>query len=243
MNKLTDTVKHILIINVLFFVAKVVLLQRGIDLDVHLALFFPKSIMHYPWQYLSHMFMHANVNHLLFNMLVLYFFGSTVEMLLGTKRFIFFYLFCGLGAAFLHLGVNYLQYMNLVEALPLESDLSMVINDGAKLYFEEGKNWTDSRLGNLNSFLLTPMLGASGAMFGLYAAAAMLFGEQKIHLYFLFPIKIKYFVAGLIVYELYRGVTGTGGNIANFAHLGGALFAFIMITYWKIDGINKNRWN
>ncbi|PHS09462.1 MAG: rhomboid family intramembrane serine protease [Kordia sp.] len=243
MNKLTDTVKHILIINVLFFIVKVVLRQRGIDLDVYLALFFPKSIMHYPWQYLSHMFMHADVNHLLFNMLVLYFFGSTVEILLGTKRFILFYLFCGLGAAFLHLGVNYLQYMNLVDALPLESDLNMVINDGAKLYFEEGKNWTDSRLGNLNSFLLSPMLGASGAMFGLYAAAAMLFGEQKIHLYFLFPIKIKYFVAGLIVYELYRGVTGTGGNVANFAHLGGALFAFIMITYWKIDGINKNRWN
>ena len=166
-----------------------------------------------------------------------------METLLGTKRFILFYLFCGLGAAFLHLGVNYLQYMSLVDALPLESDLNMVINDGAKLYFEEGKNWTDSRLGNLNSFLLSPMLGASGAMFGLYAAAAMLFGEQKIHLYFLFPIKIKYFVAGLIVYELYRGVTGTGGNVANFAHLGGALFAFIMITYWKIDGINKNRWN
>ena len=243
MSKLSDTVKHILIINVLFFVAKIVLIQRGIDLDVYLALFFPKSIMHYPWQYLSHMFMHANINHLLFNMIVLYFFGSTVEVLLGTKRFIFFYLFCGIGAAFLHLGVNYIQYLNLVNGLPLESDLNMVINEGARLYLEEGKNWTNPKLGDLNKFLLTPMLGASGAMFGLYAAAAMLFGEQKLHLYFLIPIKIKYFVTGLIIYELYRGVTGTGGNIANFAHLGGALFAFIMITYWKIDGINKNRWN
>jgi len=243
MNKLTDTVKHILIINVLFFLAKVVLAQRSIDLDVYLALFFPTSSMHYPWQYLSHMFMHANTTHLLFNMIVLYFFGSTVEMLLGTKKYIFFYLFCGLGAAFLHLGVNYIQYMSLVNNLPLESDLNMIINEGAKLYFEEGKNWMDPRLGELNSFLLSPMLGASGAMFGLYAAAVMLFGEQKIHLYFFIPIKIKYFVAGLIVYELYRGVSGTGGNVANFAHLGGALFAYIMLTYWKVDGINKNRWN
>jgi len=243
MNKLTDAVKHILIINALFFLAKIVLAGRGVDLDVYLSLFFPTSSMHYPWQYLSHMFMHADSGHLIFNMIVLYFFGPTVEMLLGTKRFVFFYLVCGLGAAFLHLGVNYIQYMGLVNALPLESDLNMIINEGAKLYFEEGKNWTDPRLGKLNSFLLTPMLGASGAMFGLYAAAAMLFGEQKLHLYFLIPMKIKYFVAGLIVYELYRGVTGTGGNIANFAHLGGALFSFLMITYWKIGGINKNRWN
>ena len=243
MARLTDIVKHLLIINILFFVAKMILVSRGINLDIYLSLFFPKSSLHYPWQYLTHMFMHADVRHLLFNMLSLFFFGPTVESILGSRKFLFFYLFSGLGAVLLHLGVNYIEYISLVESLSNVQDLNTVITEGANLYFNEGKNWTDPGLGNLNQFLSTPVLGASGAVFGIYAAAALLFGDQELHLYFLIPVKIKYAVVGFVIYDLYRGLSGTGGNIAVFAHIGGALAGFIMIMYWKRTQFDKNRWD
>lgn len=230
--KLTNTVKHIILINILLYVTKYVLYNRGVDLDIYLALSFPASSLFQPWQFLTHMFMHGNLNHLIFNMLVLLFFGSIIERAIGTKRFIMFYFVCGLGASLLHLGVISIEYFNLIGTVS-EADLNLVKEQGVDLYFVEGKNWIGI-LGEINEILLTKSLGASGAMYGIYMASAILFGNREMLFGFLIPIKIKYFVFGLIAMQLYEGLAGLGGNVANFAHLGGALFGFLMLKYWKI---------
>ena len=149
MIRMTKAVKHLLIINVLLFLAKYVLRSRGIDLDAYLALSFPKNELFEPWQLVTHMFMHANEMHILFNMLALWMFGSAVEGILGTKRFLILYFIAGIGAFSLHLGYNYYEYsslMNRVDLIGLNDQVLDVIAkmdiikeelDGRRLYTSE----------------------------------------------------------------------------------------------------------
>ncbi len=206
----TGVVKHLIILNALFFIGSYVLLGEEVwnpllgdyeDLGrLSLALFIPGSPHFRPYQIVTHMFMHADLGHLAFNMLSLFFFGPMIEAVWGSRRFLFYYLFCGFGAMALHLGV---QWWELQQAGILLSD------------------WNGA------------MLGASGAIFGIFVAFAYLFPNQIIQL--LFPpvtMRAKYFVLIMAGLELFMGVRGYRTGIAHFAHLGGALFGFLLLLYW-----------
>lgn len=187
--------KNIIIINVILFISSRYILADKINLDIYLSLFDIGSPYFKPHQLITHMFMHADESHIFFNMFGLYMFGSILENVWGAKRFLNFYLLCGLGAALLQLGIDYYNNSNSV------------------------------------------MLGASGAIFGLLAAFAMMFPNTMLHIYFMFPIKAKYFVLIYAAAELFMGISPTQQDgIAHFAHLGGAAVGAIIVLLWK-----KNR--
>lgn len=174
----------------------------------------------YPYQIVTHMFSHApppGFFHILFNMLVLWMFGRILENVWGGKRFLLFYLLCGLGAAALHLGIQYFRCEQLLQAF--DANDAVAIQD---------------RLG-----AVAPALGASGAIMGVMAAFAYTFPNTELYMMFIpIPVKAKYAVAGLILLDLFGGVARVSGdNIAHFAHLGGAITGFIIVLIWN----KKNR--
>lgn len=206
----SGVVRHLLILNVLMFIGTYALLgneswnhETG-ELTslgrLYLAAYMPGSEHFQPFQIVTHMFMHGDLGHLAFNMLSLYFFGPMVEMVWGHKRFLFYYLFCGLGAYALHIGVQ---------------------------WWELEQMGIDPRTYN------GAMLGASGAIFGIFVAFAYLFPNQIIRL--IIPpvaLKAKYMVLIMAGIELFYGFRGQATGIAHFAHIGGALFGFGLIMYW-----------
>lgn len=247
MGRISEAIKHLIIINVLLFVATLI---YGDQMYEWLALWFPKNENFGFWQIVSHMFMHGGFTHILFNMYALWAFGSPLEQMWGKKRFLFFYFSAGIGAAFIHTGVNY-YYFNegfqaLVKAGFSESDIFSLLNSG-----QYDTRWTNTisqqTLENFLSAYITPAVGASGAIYGILVAFAMLFPNAELFLIFVpIPLKAKYFIPALIALDLFSGVTGYsifGSGIAHFAHLGGALFGFIMMWYWKKKQFNNNRWD
>lgn len=229
-----EITKNIIIINVLLFLGKMAANSQGIDLDRHLAMFYPGSVDFRPWQVVSHIFMHGNFTHLLFNMLGVWMFGARLEQIWGAKRFLQFYFFSALGAFLLHFGIVYLQ---IQQALPYvdSTQLQMVINEGADL-LRSSRNYTDPNLAALNYNYNVPVLGASGALFGILVGFAMYWPNTELYIMFLpIPIKAKYAVIGYAAFELFSGISGFLPGIAHFAHLGGALFGFLLVKYW-----NKN---
>lgn len=182
-------VKNILIINIVLFAAKFLLSNR-FDLDRYLDLFPIGSDNFKPHQFISYMFMHADLSHIFLNMLAVYMFGSILENIWGAKRFLNFYIFCGLGAAALQLAISAFN----------------------------------------NEY--TILLGASGAVFGLLVAFAMMFPNTELQLYFIIPVKAKYLVIGYALFELYNGFF-SHDNVAHFAHLGGLAVGIIILLIWK----------
>ena len=265
MLKITDVVKHLLIINVLLFLA-----SQAIDTGM-LALYYFQSPLFQPFQIVTHFFMHANLMHLFFNMFALVMFGSALEALWGPKRFLFFYFFCALGAAALHTFFNWYDFSSMqavVDAFSnnpsyakamnfFKDNGTLVMNQGefAQINLEYIEQFADQLdAGNTaavqeTSRLMTnviearmniPTVGASGAVYGLLLAFGMLFPNAELMLIFLpIPIKAKYFIPILMVVELYLGINQfSWDNIAHFAHLGGALFGFLLILYWRKFGTN-----
>lgn len=251
MMRITDTVKHLIIINVLFYIGSFLFPAIG----NMLMLYFPSSQEFKLWQPITYMFMHdkSSFLHILFNMIGVWMFGSALETMWGPKKFIFFYISCGLGAAALHVGINYYTYY---------STLNLLIENGyakdqvISLISESRYNpqWleliTEDELHNFVGGYVSPMLGASGALYGVIVAFAFMFPNVELMLMFIpVPIKAKYFVPGLLAIDLFLGlkgqaVFGSGGDgIAHFAHLGGALIGFIMMWYWKQNEHNNRRWN
>jgi membrane associated rhomboid family serine protease len=185
-----------------------------------------------PLQIITHMFMHANFWHLFFNMFALYMFGGILENVWGPKRFFIYYMVCGLGAAFVHESVIMFQYNKIMNSISPDQ-LQMVLKDGSA-YINEGKVFTDELMKNLQMLLNVPTVGASGAIFGILLAFGVLFPNTQLMLLFPpIPIKAKYFVIGYGAIELYLAIMQPGSNIAHAAHLGGMLFGFILIQYWK----------
>jgi membrane associated rhomboid family serine protease len=230
---LPPVVKNIILINVLMLIAdwtaKGVF---GIDLATILGLYYPKSEHFMPLQILTHMFMHANFLHLFFNMFALYMFGGILENVWGPKRFFIYYMVCGLGAAFVHESVIMFQY-NKIMSIISPDQLQMVLNDGAA-YLNEGKVFTNELMKDLQMLLNVPTIGASGAVFGILLAFGVLFPNTQLMLLFPpIPIKAKYFVLGYGAIELWLAVTQPGSNIAHAAHLGGMLFGYLLIRYWR----------
>lgn len=220
MNNITPVVKNLLIINVIFFFATWLFQQQGIQLERYLAVFYFDAPLFKIWQPITYMFMHANIAHIFFNMFALYSFGSILEAHWGGKRFINFYLITGLGALALQWGV---------QAFEVAQITGSAINDLQTL---------DINNQTLLGIYTGPMVGASGAIFGILVAFAMLYPNLELYIMFIpVPVKAKYIVPVYILVELSLGVVKIpGDSIAHFAHLGGALIGFILVKLWR----NKN---
>lgn len=247
--KITEVVKQLLIANVVFFVAAVFFVPA---LTEYFALYYFENPAFQLWQPLSHMFMHGGWMHLFFNMFALYSFGSTLEYMWGGQKFLIFYLLCGLGAAALHTGVNYYlvhEGMNILTSNGFAaSDITELLRKG--MY---DTRWTQflsqDQLVNMVSSYNIPVVGASGAIYGLLVAFAFMLPNAELALMFVpVPIKAKYFVPGILLLDLYLGFNGGsifGGStgIAHFAHVGGAVMGFILMWSWRKNQFRKNRWD
>lgn len=225
-------VKNLLIINGLVFLGMVSIRSTfGVDITQWLGLYFPASESFNPLQLISHMFMHGNFRHILSNMIMLWFLGSAMENHWGSQRFLIYYILTGLGASALQIGVNGYEYYTILTQVSADN-AQLVLSEGADL-IQRNYNYSNPSMGALNRLLNTPMVGASGAVFGVLLAFGMTFPNQVIYLNFFFPIKAKYFVIGYGLFELYNGFSVSNSGVAHFAHLGGMLFGYILIRRWK----------
>lgn len=245
MRNITETVKHLLIINVIFFIATLALGDIVYDL---FALHYPSNPKFKYWQPLTHMFMHGNFTHIFFNMFGLYMFGTPIEQMWGRKKFIFFYLSTGFGAAALQLGLYYFQVSGVSDLLSEQgltgSQIGMFFEtrDISYSIIEQiGRETLRSGLSAYESV----MVGASGALYGVLVAFAFLFPNARLMLLFPpIPVKAKVLVPLLILGDLFFGFTSYSiGPIAHFAHVGGAVTGLIMMSYWKKTQFDQNRWN
>lgn len=224
--------KHLLIINLIVWLATVVLRQAGIiDLDRWLGLHFWKGSEFNPIQLLTYMFMHANFTHIFFNMFSLWMFGSLLERVLGSKRYLFYYISCGLGAALLQELVWEFSWQSILQGFVVGGQ-NMSVTD---IINGINAGHADFTMDGFYNSLIT--VGASGAVFGLLLAFGMIFPNMPLYLFFIpIPIKAKWAVLGYGIIELFFGVTGTMSSVAHYAHLGGMLAGIIMILYWKHNG-------
>ena len=207
LERIPPVTRNLLIVNVILYIATVV--NENFMIGTF-AMFYPASPLFRWWQPLTHMFMHGGIWHILFNMYTLVMFGMVVERALGTKRFLILYFVAGFGAVALHTGVQWLEVRHLLAS----GNTASVID----LY-------------------RTPIVGASGAIYGVLVAFAMIYPQARMTL--IFPpvtLDAKWMVIVFIGIELFTGITGTQMGIAHFAHLGGALFGFLLILYWRKSG-------
>lgn len=205
-------VLNLMIINILVFLAQSVLPYAQQEWIIeNLSLFFWQSPYFKPHQLVTHMFLHANLTHIFMNMFALWMFGRTLEYDLGSKRFLTYYMICGVGAALFNLGVTWIEIANLQHAAGATHEIMSRIN--------------------------TPMLGASGAIFGVLLAFGMMHPNALIILLIPpIPIKAKYFVIGYGLLELFLGVSGMEAGVAHFAHVGGMVFGFFLLRHWRKTG-------
>ncbi|MBQ1693638.1 MAG: rhomboid family intramembrane serine protease [Bacteroidales bacterium] len=206
--------KNLIAINIIVFVATLINQDFMVS---RFALFYPASQYFRPWQIITHMFMHGGFWHILFNMYALYMFGSIIERTIGEKKFLILYFVCGLGAVVLHLGVQYIQAQTFMTGIA---------------------NGSANAVANYAALKMTPTLGASGAIYGLLITYAMLFPDARLSLIFLpfTSMSSKTWIIIFAVIELVTGITGTIDGIAHFAHLGGMLFGWLLIRYWRKKG-------
>ena len=245
---ITETVKQLLIINILFFIGSYFVPASYEFLALH---YFENEKFKL-WQPLTSMFMHGGIMHVAFNMFALYSFGSALEYRWGAKKFIFFYISCGLGAALLYSVFNYYQFNAAIQPL-LEGGLSKTtIIEAMNTQKFDAFNGiiSQEQFNSFSSVFYGTAVGASGAIYGLLVAFAFLYPNAELALMFIpVPIKAKYFVPGILALDLFLGLKGNsifgdgGTGIAHFAHLGGALCGFLMMWYWKKNQFNDNRWD
>jgi len=230
---LPPVVKNLIIINaIMLLLMYAVKAMSGVDLNAILGLYFPKSDNFRSWQIVTHMFMHGSFIHLFLNMFALWMFGRVLEQVWGPKRFLVYYLVTGLGAAFTFELVQWIQYNKVMATLSPEQ-LQYVYDSGSEV-FSQGKNFSDIQMGKLNALLNVPVVGASGAVYGVLLAFGVLFPNTQ--LMFIFPpipVKAKYVVIGYAAIELYSAITAPGSGIAHSAHLGGMIFGYLLIRYWR----------
>jgi len=231
-SQLPEIVKNLLIINGLFFLATISLESYGINFTKWFALHQFQSQDFMPHQLITHLFMHGNFTHLLFNMFALWMFGKTLENVWGGKRFLTYYMITGIGAAFVHLAVSQYEILSLQSQIS-PNELSNLLENGGGL-LANFQNYSYPLMRKLNLLINTPTVGASGAVFGILLAFGMLFPNTLLYIYFAIPVKAKYFVIIYGIMELYAGISNNpADNVAHFAHLGGMLFGFILLKYWQ----------
>lgn len=211
--------KNLIIINVLVFFGTLVAQRYGIDLTNYLGLHFFLASDFNPAQLITYMFMHGGFSHIFFNMFAVFMFGPILEQTWGPKRFLFYYILCGIGAGLIQEGVQYIQYVT--EILPYAHTQSMPLEQ-----LEQLLNRMNTR-------------GASGSVYAILLAFGMLFPDNRLFIFPLpFPIKAKFFVIGYAAIELWAGLANSAGG-AHFAHLGGMLFGLILILYWRKKSNNN----
>ncbi len=244
----------------MFFTTLVIQQKYGVDLVNLLGLHFFSSSLFKPFQLISHMFMHGSFLHIFSNMFALWMFGSALENVWGPKRFLIFYFVCGLGGAVMHLGVTWFVYSHMQSAIDtyaLHPDIASfatltarydyLLNSGAVQSFIDqwkqipkdtsiARQSVDLAYSILKIYADIPIVGASGAVFGVLVAFGMLFPNTYLYVYFFVPVKAKYFVFIYAAFELYAGFSGAQDNVAHFAHIGGAVIGFLLVKYW-----NRNR--
>ncbi|MBN09194.1 MAG: rhomboid family intramembrane serine protease [Flavobacteriaceae bacterium] len=245
MRSVSETVKHLLIINGIFFFATLVLGEQLYDF---FALHYPESPKFKYWQILTHMFMHGDFTHILFNMFGLWMFGTPIEQMWGKNKFIFFYLSAGLGAAILQLTLYFFQIYQVNELfsnMSIDSSIVSEFYSSSRLPSQLINQLDVSLLQGAFSAYNSVLVGASGALYGVLVAFAMLFPNTQLMLLFPpIPVRAKYLVPFLIAADVFFGFTSYSiGPIAHFAHVGGALTGFIIMRYWKRNQFNNNRWN
>jgi membrane associated rhomboid family serine protease len=220
MRNLPVAVKNIIIINILVMI--MITLNEEFMMQ-HFALYFPASPFFRIWQLVTHLFMHGGFAHIFFNMWSLFIFGSVLERVWGPKKFLIFYFATGLGAAAIHTGVEWIQMQS---------------------WIAQAAEGTQSALMAIHTMKMTPTVGASGAIYGVLMGYAMLYPDSMLTLV-LPPVslKAKWFVLIFAGIELLTGITGTGGGIAHFAHLGGLIFGYILIRVWKKRGHLYSRYD
>jgi membrane associated rhomboid family serine protease len=211
-------IKNLIIINVLVFIAQQVFEHNPyFDIDNTFALHDIHSVYFRPYQLVTYLFMHGGWDHLFFNMFALWMFGSILENVWGGKRFLIYYMLCGLGSGALHLAVLYHEMSPVMESFqfaPLEQQQELLYSPQFRVN--------------------EATLGASGAIFGCLAAFGYLFPNSLIYLYFFVPIKAKWFVLIYAGMEFFLGIRNSAGdNVAHWAHLGGALVGLILVIYWN----------
>ena len=255
-NILPKGVKNLLIINTLLFFATFVFARANIcDLNQWLGLHYFKAPDFHVWQFITYMFMHANFGHLFFNMFALWMFGAMVENTWGTRKFLIYYLITGIGAALTHYLITAITieptlaaFNHFLEAPSLDTyrylvennhitQLQSALQNNYRILQQSPESLNDLvaatiSLQNhyLNSFNI---IGASGAVFGILLAFGMMFPNSLIYIYFLIPIKAKWFVVFYGLLELLFGVAGTSDGVAHFAHLGGMIFGILLILLWR----------
>jgi len=227
---LPPVVKNLLIINAIMYLATVVFQTRGIDLTEIFGLHFFTAQNFEFWQLVTYMFMHGSFGHLFFNMFALWMFGASLENTWGANRFLLYYMVCGIGAGLIQLLVVGLQINSLSQVL--SPDIVQMIRENGLQVINEGKNYI-GEMGEYNRALNVVTVGASGSVFGLLLAFGMMYPNSVIYIYFLLPLKAKWFVVIYGALELFMGFTGSNDGVAHFAHLGGMLFGFFLILYWN----------
>ena len=216
MNNIPTMTKNLLLVNVLAFIATFVLERSGIDLTRLFGLHFFLASEFHIYQFITYMFLHGGFTHILFNMFALWMFGSVIERVWGPKKFLFYYIVCGVGAGFIQELVQYANYS--MEGLAAYQYVSA---GGVQMTIDAYINmWTT--------------IGASGAVYGILLAFGMIFPNERLFIIpFPFPIKAKWLIMGYIAIELFSAMSGPGDGIAHMAHLGGMLFGFLLIRYWQ----------
>ena len=234
-NNIPPITRNIIIINIVVFILTYVL-QTDL-MYRYLAAFYPFSPFFHSWQIITHMFMHGSFMHILFNLMTLYSFGPVLEQVLGDKKYVLLYFVSGLGAFFLFNLWNFVEVEQIKSSLQsLGFDLAGYM-DGERVSFKGNSAAIleqQNLVNQLQSIISVPMVGASGAIFGVIAAFATLYPDAKIMLMFIpVPVKVKYLMPVVIIVSIYLGISGNAGGIAHLAHVGGALVGFILAKIWK----------
>lgn len=232
---LPPVTKNLLIINILIWAVMAFVPALDRSLLRYCALYYFESPGFGAWQLITYMFLHSGFSHLFFNMFALLMFGGIIEWTLGSKRFLVYYLSCGIGAAFVQLGIYALMlipYHDMFSA----ADYSMIVDQGFRA-MQNGQIFTDPTMAHIASLVNAPVVGASGAIYGVLLAFGMLYPNREIYLMFIpVPIKAKWMIVGYFVLELAMGIGSANDGVAHFAHLGGMIFGFMLLWYWKKKG-------
>jgi membrane associated rhomboid family serine protease len=249
LNNIPQVTKNILLLNILFFVLKYFFTTQGMDLDRVLGAYYINSPLFEPYQIVSHFFMHGDLMHIFLNMWLFVMLGTFLEQLWGPKRFFIFYIASALGAFALYNIIGAYQIYEIKQQLATFLDVDslnriietsyspdeLITNVNQYLHTLPNQGTIQiAELTNYISYTGTPLVGASGAVFGILAAFAILFPNTEFMLYFAIPVKAKFLVSGYFLYELYKSFNGTpGDNVAHLAHVGGAIVGAIIILVWR----------
>ena len=253
MGRITDTVKVLVIINIIFYVGSLLVGEEAYRLFV---IWFPENENFQIWQLVTHMFMHSATipTHILFNMFMLYMFGSTLENTIGKNKFLFLYFSAGIGSVGIQILFAYWQYipalnMHLEAGVTMENlqQLFEKVRSTNKYYFYEGIDPEATK--DLIDVYLPSSAGASGAVAGLLTAFAVIYANMPLNLMFIpIPIKAKYLIGGYFALDLYRGIMGSSlssgsESTDHWAHVLGGVIGFVMMWYWKKNSFNQHRWD